>query len=223
MLKLLVAAINSLLEFARKHAGPRLDPSALLTRDEEAELINLDTAFHAHCQLSGLTLSVIPEREDVCLRRFGNSRLPYALCTMHLPIKDEPGKMSRELVGSGMMILPTPEWKHALKSLRATAALKANVEESAKTASTSTLTATSEDPGVSLDRHEDDHGTGRKNEKPKRGRPAGGKTSKRDRKLYLDWKTAYESNRITKAEFLRVKGLPESDLAAIERGRKQRD
>jgi hypothetical protein len=61
-----------------------------------------------------------------------------------------------------------------------------------------------------------------KRKKGERGRPLGGKTAKRDRKLYLDWKAAHRSTGISKAEFLRERGLLETDLSAIERGRKQR-
>jgi hypothetical protein len=59
--------------------------------------------------------------------------------------------------------------------------------------------------------------------KPKRsrGRPAGSATTERDLQLYRDWKTAHQATGITKSEFLREKGLPESDLSAIERGRAQ--
>jgi hypothetical protein len=52
-----------------------------------------------------------------------------------------------------------------------------------------------------------------------RGRPAGSDTADRDLQLYKAWKTAHQATGITKAEFLREKGLPESDLSAIERGR----
>jgi hypothetical protein len=210
----LVAAIDSLLAFADKHAGAGLDPSALLTRDQIVKLTTLDTEFYAHCQLSGLTLSIIPEPEDNGLSGFGKSKLPYISSIIHLPVKDEAGNVTHEMVASGMMIMPTPGWKHALMSLRATAALKAKAEESGKDRGASQSTTS--------DKDEDDHGTARKSEKRKRGRPAGSKTKEEDLKLYLDWKAANQTNRVTKAEFVRARGLlPKSALAAIERGRKQ--
>jgi hypothetical protein len=61
----------------------------------------------------------------------------------------------------------------------------------------------------------------RKPGKGKRGRPPGSKTEAEDLKLYSDWQAANTVRRITKAEFLRERGLPKSDLSAIERGRKQ--
>jgi hypothetical protein len=111
------------------------------------------------------------------------------------------------------MIMPTPGWKHALRSLRATAALKAKAQESGKDRGTRQNTIS--------DKNEDDHGVSRNREKRKRGRPAGSMTKEEDLKLYLDWKAAGRTNRITKTEFLNERGLPKSDLAAIERGRKQ--
>jgi hypothetical protein len=62
---------------------------------------------------------------------------------------------------------------------------------------------------------------GRSPERRKRGRPSGGPSAGRDYQLYKDWKAAHQARRITKAEFLRERGLPERDLAAIERGRAQ--
>jgi len=52
-----------------------------------------------------------------------------------------------------------------------------------------------------------------------RGRPVGSPTADRDNQLFADYKAARRDTRITKAEFLKERGLPESDLAAIERGR----
>jgi hypothetical protein len=133
----LVAVVDRLLAFATKHAKGVLDPSALLTEDQIAELTTLDTEFYARCQLDGLPLSIISEPQDPGLRGFGNSKLPYALCTVHVPIKDEDGTITREMRGSGMMIILTPEWIHTMKSLRATAeALKAKAEDRGKMPST---------------------------------------------------------------------------------------
>ncbi len=55
--------------------------------------------------------------------------------------------------------------------------------------------------------------------KRKRGRPQGGPGAERDYKLYLDWKAAERATGIRKRDFLRARGLSESDLKAIERGR----
>jgi hypothetical protein len=203
----------TLLAFAGKHACDDLDPSALLTRDQIVELTNLDTEFYAHCQLSGLSLSILPEPKDNGHSGFGNSKLPYISGILHLPIKDEAGNVTHEMVARGMMIMPTPEWKYALMSLRATAALKAKAEESGKDQGAS--------QSITSDKNEDDQGTARKSETRKRGRPPGSETKKEDLKLYLHWKAADQTNRVTKAEFLRARGLPKSALAAIERGRKQ--
>jgi hypothetical protein len=54
-----------------------------------------------------------------------------------------------------------------------------------------------------------------------RGRPRGSPTAARDLKLYHDWRSAHGATKITRKEFLRERGLPERDLAAIERGRAQ--
>jgi len=62
-----------------------------------------------------------------------------------------------------------------------------------------------------------------KEAKRRRGRPKGSNTAKRDLRLYRDWKAANAATGITKAEFLQERGLPESELSAIERGRKQAD
>ncbi|HEV3446382.1 MAG TPA: hypothetical protein VG099_17190 [Gemmataceae bacterium] len=127
----LVAVIDSLLRFANKHAKGLLDPSAFLTQDQIAELTALDAELYAGCQLHGISLSVIPEPQETSFRSFGNSKLPYVFSTLHLPIKDEDGKVRRETRPSGMMIFPTSEWTHALKSLRmAAAALRAKAQDS---------------------------------------------------------------------------------------------
>src|SRR5262249_34021461 len=117
----LVASIDSLLVFASKHAAARLHPSALLSPGQIEELTNLDSRFYAHCHLSGLPFSGIPATADEGLCRFGYSRLPYLLGTLHLPTREEAGQTTPETVGPGMMIIPTPEWHQALKSLRAMA------------------------------------------------------------------------------------------------------
>jgi hypothetical protein len=52
-----------------------------------------------------------------------------------------------------------------------------------------------------------------------RGRPSGSPTAERDNKLYADWIAAHALTGMSKAEFLRERGLPQSDGAAIERGR----
>jgi hypothetical protein len=209
----LVAAIDALLAFVGKHACKGLDPSSLLTQDQQVELTTLDTEFYAHCQLSGLSLSIIPEPKEYGHSGFGNSKLPYVSTTLHLPFKDEAVNVTHEGVASGMMLMPTSEWNHALMSIRATAVLKIKAEESGKNRGASQSTTS--------DKDKYDHGTARKSEKRKRGRPAGSRTQENDLKLYLDWKAASRTNRINKAEFLNERGLPKSDLAAIERGRKQ--
>jgi hypothetical protein len=102
-----------------------------------------------------------------------------------------------------------------MKSLRATA--EALSEKANKTKSLTTSTALNAD---ATDKQKDVQGAGKKCVNPKRGRPPS-KTRAEDGKLYLDWKAANRETGITKKEFLRGRGLPESDLAAIERGRKQ--
>jgi hypothetical protein len=221
----LVDAVDSLLAFASKHRGELLNPSTFLTPEQMQELTALDIAFHAHCQLSGLPLSIIPEPVESGLSRFGHSKLPYRSGILHLPIKDGAGKVTHDLVGGGTVIVPTPEWKHALMSLRATAALKAKIQENGKTMGPSTPSVGTGDQGASLDtpsekKDKDDHRAGSKSVKRRRGRPAGSKTQAHDRKLYEDWKVAERQSGMTKEEFLHASGLPASDLAAIERGRK---
>jgi hypothetical protein len=213
MLNPLVAAIDALLAFAGKHVCEGLVPSSLLTQDQFVELTTLDTAFYGYCQLSGLSLSILPDPKNYGHSGFGNAKLPYRRVTLHLPVKDEPGNVPHEMVASGMMIMPTYEWKYAMLSLRATAALKAKAQGSGKDRGTSQKTLS--------DKDEDDHGVTKKSEKRNRGRPAGSKTKEEDLKLYLDWKAAYRTNRMTKVEFLHARGLPVSALDAIERGRKQ--
>jgi hypothetical protein len=222
----LIDAIDSLLAFTSQHCGELSDLSTILTPDQQVELTTLDTEFHAHCQLSGLSLSIIPEPGESSLPRFGHSKLPYFPGTFHLPIKDGAGKVTHDLVGVGTMILPTPEWKHALMSLRATATLKAKIQEKGRTAGPSTPSAASEDQGASLDtksekKDRDDRRAGSTSGKRKRGRPAGSQTKTHDSKLYGDWKAAHRETGMTKKEFLRERSLPPSELAAIERGRKQ--
>jgi len=53
------------------------------------------------------------------------------------------------------------------------------------------------------------------------GRPRGSKTAKNDTTLFLAWKKEHDANKTTKEEFLIAQQLPPSNLAAIERGRKQ--
>ena len=216
-------AIDSLFAFTNKHAKGLLDPSALLTEDQIAELATLDAEFYAWCQLDGLSSSIIPEPQDPGFRGFGNSKLPYVFTTVHVPIKDQDGRVTQETRGSGMMIFLTPEWVHALKSLRATAAaLKAKAAESVQPPSKSTpSSAACENQGPGLDPTPGNRDkSAMRRDKPKRGRPAG-RTDTQDHKLYLDWKAAYEETGMSKREFLRARGLPESDFYAIERGRKQ--
>jgi len=55
----------------------------------------------------------------------------------------------------------------------------------------------------------------------RRGRPRGSSTAANDRKLFEDWRDANATTGITKAEFVRERGRPETDVAAIERGRAQ--
>ncbi|MSQ94781.1 MAG: hypothetical protein EXR98_09530 [Gemmataceae bacterium] len=54
-----------------------------------------------------------------------------------------------------------------------------------------------------------------------RGRPRGSDSAAKDLKLYLDWKAANRATKITKAEFVRERGLPATAVDAIERGRAQ--
>jgi DNA modification methylase len=67
---------------------------------------------------------------------------------------------------------------------------------------------------------EEETGKSGKGRRP-RGRPRGSDSAENDRKLYHAWKDANGATGITKAEFLRERGLPVSYLAAIERGRAQ--
>jgi hypothetical protein len=197
----LTAVIDSLLAFGHEHSKGGMDPSDILAEDQLAKLRDLDAELYAGSQLEGVSLSIIPEPQGH-LHGFGNSKMPYCLVTLHLPFKDEDGTIRREKRASGMAILLTHEWIHAMRSLRATAeALQARAGNSGKNASAPNKRSCKRRP---------------------RGRPAGSKTKEQDGKLYSSWKAAYSKNRITKREFLREKGLPESDLAAIERGRKQR-
>jgi hypothetical protein len=52
-----------------------------------------------------------------------------------------------------------------------------------------------------------------------RGRPVGSPTADRDNQLFADYKAAHRETGITKADFLKERGRPQSDLAAIDRGR----
>jgi hypothetical protein len=226
MLDAFVEVIDSLLAFAATHGGGPLDPSAFLTADQIDELETLDTQFYAGCQLSGLSLPIIPDREELKLSSFGHLRLPYVLCTTHWPIKDEAGRPTREMVRSGMAIWPTREWKHAMKCLRATAGLlKAKGEHKGKARITPTASATAaggdESQGTISNKQELCPGTEQKRGKSARGRPAGSKTQAYDLNLYADWKAAQRETGMTKAEFLQERNLPTSALDAIERGRKR--
>jgi hypothetical protein len=53
----------------------------------------------------------------------------------------------------------------------------------------------------------------------KRGRPPGGASAVEDLRLFDDWKAAQRATGITKAEFLRERGLSKDYLRAMERGR----
>ena len=55
--------------------------------------------------------------------------------------------------------------------------------------------------------------------KRRRGRKPGSRTAAADTRLYRDWKAAHDTTGITKGEFIRERGLPDSALASIERGR----
>jgi hypothetical protein len=55
------------------------------------------------------------------------------------------------------------------------------------------------------------------NPKRRRGRPLN--TKGEALKLYRDWKAAHQKTGISKPEFLRGRGLPETDLLTLERGR----
>jgi hypothetical protein len=193
MLNSLVDVIGALVAFADKHGECTLHPSALLTESEYDALKDLDTQLFAFCQLLGLPLPVLPQSEADVTGFFGNSKLPYILCTIHHPIEKVVGQPAQELVGSGMLLFPTAEWFHAMKSLQTLAVL------------------------VEKKRHDSSKG---RSAKSKRGRPAGSKTQEQDCNLYSDWKAAHRETGMTKAEFLRERGLPERELASIERGRK---
>jgi hypothetical protein len=62
-------------------------------------------------------------------------------------------------------------------------------------------------------------GQGGTNRKRRRGRKPGAKTADADTRLYRDWKAAHDTTGITKAEFIRERGLPDTDLSSLERGR----
>jgi hypothetical protein len=55
--------------------------------------------------------------------------------------------------------------------------------------------------------------------KPKRRRGRPSSTKGQALKLYRDWKAAHQKTGISKPEFLRGRGLPETDLLTLERGR----
>jgi hypothetical protein len=217
----LVDAIDALFEFVSKHRGELSDHSTILTPEQMKDLAALDIKFHAHCQLSGQSLSFISEPEKSSFPLFGHSKLPYFPGTFHIPIKDGAGKVTHDQVGRGMMLMPTSEWKHALMSLRATAVLKSKAEENGR----APPIPSSSHHGASLDtttetKDGDGHRAGGTRGKRKRGRPSGSRTKAHDCKIYEDWKAARRESGITKSEFVHEKGLPESELAAIERGRK---
>jgi hypothetical protein len=65
-----------------------------------------------------------------------------------------------------------------------------------------------------------DAGTARsRGQRRRRGRKPGSATATRDTRLYEEWKSAHSATGITKREFIRELGLPDSGLSAIERGR----
>jgi hypothetical protein len=219
MLNSLSTVIIASLAFAEKHKGHPLDPSTFLKEDKSDELAALDAQFYAFCQLLGLSLS---ELEDPGPGPCRNLRLPFIVGTCHVPIEDGPDGTKREMVGSGMVIFPTFEWQHAMRSLLAAAlVIEAKGQPCRERSSASSLKDQSAGVGTISDSHENGQNAGRKSAKPRRGRPAGSKTQELDSKLYLDWQAAQRENGITKAQFLHERGLPDSYLAAIERGRKR--
>jgi hypothetical protein len=223
MFNSLTAVIDGFLAFANQHQGGPFDLSAFLTADQIDELTTLDTLLYAYSHVQDVPLSVIPEREDDVLMLFRNSKLPYITCTTHIPFEPEAGEPRRELVCSGVVIVPTPEWIHAMKSLRATARLfEEKDQDNGKGRSRSPASRVlASSVGAMSPQHEGSHRAYRTNAKANRGRPAGSTTQAQDLKLYSDWKAAYGVTGMTKAEFLRERGLPATELAAIERGRKQ--
>lgn len=118
----------------------------------------------------------------------------------HLAYYTQGAVVSGDGVGheGGIRLAATREWRQAMHCLRAAAALQPVVLGQ---------------PQVGSDKSNKQRG--------KRGRPPGSPTAEDDRKLYLDWQAAHRATRITKAEFLRERGLPESRRHAIERGRAQ--
>jgi hypothetical protein len=216
VLNSLTAVIDALLAFADKHAGHPLDPATFLTEDQIQELAALDALFYAFCLLLGLSLTGLKDSGPGPCR---NSRLPFIIGKCHLPVEDGPDGTKREMVATGMVIFPTFEWQHAMKSLRAAADVIEAMGQLQVTAPPSK--ARGAGLGNVFHQHGDSRDPGRKSAKPRKGRPAGSKTRAHDLKLYSNWKAARRETGVTKAEFLRERGLPESDFAAIERGRKQ--
>jgi hypothetical protein len=122
MLHSLIAALDALLPFARKHAGTPLDPSTLLTEHQFNELRRLAATLYAQCHVNQVPLPGFPHPAEDFFQPFGNSKIPFITGTIHLP-GEEPR--------SGLHIFPTPEWVHALDSLRATAEAMMAKEEAA--------------------------------------------------------------------------------------------
>jgi hypothetical protein len=121
-----------------------------------------------------------------------------------------------------MVIFPTFEWQHAMRSLLAAALVfEAKGQPWGDRSSASSVKDQSAGVNTSSDSDEDGQNAGRRSATRRRGRPAGSKTQEQDSKLYSDWKAAQRENGISKAQFLHERGLPESCLDAIERGRKR--
>jgi hypothetical protein len=217
----LLDVVDAFGDFVNKHAGEPLNPSTFLTQEQLGTLTTLDAQLYAHCHVSGLSLSGIPDPKEPSFGSFGNSKLPYMWCTIHVPIKDGAGKVTGETVASGMMILPTAEWVHALRSLRAAAQLLDAESKNGHRAQTSK--SESPEKGTSQDKTSKESHNHSAREKRNRGRPTGSETQMSDRKLYEDWKAAHRETGMSKKEFLCARGLPECDVKAIERGRKHKD
>jgi hypothetical protein len=108
----LITAFDSFLTFVREHAcHDLLDPSTFVTPEQFAQLRGLDIELYALCQANGLLLPDFPGPQNDTFRLFGNFKLPYSEGIIH----------RGALASRGTQLVPSADWMHVMRTLRATA------------------------------------------------------------------------------------------------------
>jgi hypothetical protein len=163
-------------------------------REAEQILRQLDAEVGAQCQLRGMVAPRDTVMNKTQLSPFGYCKVPFMRHS------------------GGFTIVLTQDWLGAMQTLRREAELRAGGMVAGGGAGPA-------DGGVGTCERIGAPGSAGAKAKRQRGRRPGSPTANADTRLYRDWRAAHDATGITKAEFLRERGLPAKDMAALERGR----